>query len=294
LPRLVTTLYFSFMNVKDKVILITGASSGIGRALAGILVGRGAHVALMARSAQTLEDLAAELSLRGGNAAGAADQTPSKVALALPTDVTDRKAVEGAIRACLGHFGRLDILVNCAGIGYFGAVETMTMDDFDTLVKTNLHGVLNAIHAALPALKKSRGIIVNVSSGLAMRALPFLAAYAGTKSMLNALSDGMRLELAPYGVRVLTYCPPSTDTGFNARALKGVGMENVDGRGVKSAKTETVAKRIADAIRSETRQSGGSFFRVMNAVAPKLLDRMFTKMALSVGKQAGVFAGAGV
>lgn len=82
------------------------------------------------------------------------------------------------------------------------------MDDFDTLVKTNLHGVLNVIHAALPALKKSRGIIVNVSSALSMRALPFLAAYAGTKSMLNALSDGMRLELAPYGIRVLTYCPP--------------------------------------------------------------------------------------
>lgn len=71
-------------------------------------------------------------------------------------------------------------------------------------------------------------------------------------------------------------------------------MENIDGRGVKSAKTETVAERIADAIRSETRQSGGSFFRVMNAVAPKLLDRMFTKMALSVGKQAGVFADARV
>lgn len=113
------------MKVKDKVVLITGASSGIGRALAGILVGRGAHVALLARSAQTLENLAAQLSLGDGDAAGAAHQTPSKVALALPTDVTDRKAVENAIRTCLDHFGRLDILVSCAGIGYFGAVETM-------------------------------------------------------------------------------------------------------------------------------------------------------------------------
>jgi NAD(P)-dependent dehydrogenase (short-subunit alcohol dehydrogenase family) len=278
------------MNVSGKVVMITGASSGIGRALARILVVRGARVALLARSVKVLEDAAAELSMAGAETPRAIHERSPKAALAVPADVTDREAVAASVRACIAHFGRLDVLVNCAGMGYFGPVETMSMEDFDRLIKTNLHGVLNAVQAALPALKESRGIIVNVSSMLAMRALPFLSAYAGTKSMLNALSDGMRLELAPYGIRVLTFCPPSTDTAFDAKALKGTGMEKVSLEGIKSAKTETIAAQIADAIRSETRRAGGGFFRVANAIAPKLLDRIFTGMALRVGRQAGMYS----
>jgi NAD(P)-dependent dehydrogenase (short-subunit alcohol dehydrogenase family) len=198
--------------------------------------------------------------------------------------------VERAVAACLTHFGAIDVLVNCAGVGYFGPVETMPIESFDAVVKTNLHGMVNVTQAALPALKKSRGIIVNVSSGLAMRALPFLSAYAGTKSMLNALSDGMRLELAPYGIRVLTYCPPHTDSGFDQRSLKGAGMEKAALREVgRQARTEAVAAGIAEAIGRERWRTGGRTLLIMNALAPRLVDRMFRKMALSLGKQTGMY-----
>jgi NAD(P)-dependent dehydrogenase (short-subunit alcohol dehydrogenase family) len=266
------------MNISGKVALITGASSGIGRELSRILIAGGAKVALVARSAKTLEDLAVELSLAGAETPRAIRAKDPKAAIAAPADVTDRGAIQRAVAATVSHFGRLDILVNCAGIGYFGPVETMPMEDFDRVVKTNLYGLINTVQAALPALKESRGILVNVSSGLAMRALPFLSAYAGTKSMVNALSDGMRLELAPHGIRVINYCPPATDTGFDARSLKGPGVGGMSFKGMKTAKTIDVAQDIARSIRTEKIRVGGGFFRVMNALAPKMLDRMFSGM----------------
>jgi short-subunit dehydrogenase len=267
------------MEISGKVAFITGASSGIGRELARILICMGARVALVARSAKTLEDLAAELSMAGAEAPRAIHGNGPKAALAFPADVTDRSALDRAVSLTLSQLGRIDILVNNAGIGYFGPMETMAMGDFDRLLKTNLFGLVNATQAALPALKSSRGIIMNISSGLAMRALPFLTAYAGTKSMINAISDGMRLELAHYGIRVLCYCPPATDTGFDVKSIKGPGMEKVSFQGMKAEKTGKVAADIAKAIRTEKRLTGGGFFRVMNALMPKLLDRMFAGMA---------------
>jgi NAD(P)-dependent dehydrogenase (short-subunit alcohol dehydrogenase family) len=267
------------MNVNGKAVLITGASSGIGRELAWLLISRGAKVALLARSSKSLEDLAIELSLAGAETPRAIRGKDPSAALAVPADVRDRAAVDRAVAGAAAHFGRLDILVNCAGIGLFGPVETMRMEDFDTVVKTNLYGAVNTVQAALPELKKSRGMIVNVSSDLSMRSLPFLSAYAGTKSALNALSDGMRLELAPYGIRVINYCPSMTDTGFDRRSLKGPGLAEMGFKGMKTAKTADVALGILRAVRRERPRVGGGFFRVMNAAAPRLLDRMFAGMA---------------
>ncbi len=266
------------MYIGGKIALITGASNGIGRELARALVCRGAKVALMARESKGLEDLAIELSLAGAETPRAIHSKDPKPAFAAPADVRDRSAVERAVAAVLSHFGRLDILVNCAGVGLFAPIEAMDMDDFDAMVKTNLYGPVNVTQAALHALKASRGMIVNISSGLSMRALPFLSAYAGIKSALNALSDGMRLELAPYGIRVLNYCPPMTDTGFDARSLKAPGLEKTDFTGMKAASAEKVALGIIGAMRRERRRVGGGFFRVMNALAPRLLDRMFAGM----------------
>jgi short-subunit dehydrogenase len=256
------------MDVNGKTVLITGASSGIGRALARILARRGARTALVARNGQALRDLAAEIEAAGANS------------MAAVADVTDRAAVDRAVLAAVARFGGIDILVNCAGLGYFGPIETMPMEHFDLVIRTNLHGTLNAIQACLPSLKAARGMIVNVSSGLAGRALPFLAAYAGTKSMVNALSDGMRLELAPYGIKVLAFLPPTTDTGFDTTSIKGAGMEGVDfaASGMKPSSAEKVASALAKAIAKDKRQVGGGFFRVMNAVAPRMLDRMFSAM----------------
>ncbi len=278
------------MDVNGKVILVTGASSGIGRELARILSRRGASLALLARNVKALGDLAAELAAT--KASGTEGTGVEPAALPVPADITGRAAVEEAVRTVLSRFDRIDVLVNCAGLGYFGPIEAMLMEDLDRVVRTNVHGLLHVIQAALPALKESRGMIVNISSGLSMRALPFLSAYAGTKSMVNSVSDGLRLELAPYGIRVLTFCPPATDTEFDRKALKGPGLERVDLSGIKAAAAGTVAANIAAAIRAEKRETGGRFLKVMNALAPRLLDRMFAGMALRIGRESGMYAGA--
>jgi short-subunit dehydrogenase len=260
------------MDFQGKVLLVTGASSGIGREVAALLAGRGAKLVLVARNGKALGELAAELGATGAEA------------LPVVADVTDRLALDAAVAAAVARFGRIDILVNNAGLGYFGPVETMSMDDFDRLMKTNLYGLVNATQAAMAELKKSRGMIVNVSSGLALRALPYLAAYSGTKAMVNALSDGLRLEVAPYGIRVLTFCPPAADTGFNERSIKGPGMEKAALGGMRMAGTAKVAADMVKAMAAEKRQVGGAFMRVTNFWAPRLMDRMFAGMVRRIGK----------
>ena len=188
--------------------------------------------------------------------------------------------LDAAVASALARFGRIDVLVNNAGLGYFGPIETMSMADLDLIARTNVFGLVNATQAALAALKASRGMVVNVSSGLAHRALPLLAAYAGTKAMVNAISDGLRLELAPYGIRVLNYCPPAADSGFGERSIKGPGMEPRRMGGMRMATSEAVAARIVAAMRSEKPRSGGGFLRFMNFFT-RALDRMFAKMARS-------------
>jgi short-subunit dehydrogenase len=254
------------MELKGKVVLVTGASSGIGRELSRLLARRGARLALVARGAEALRALAAELAAGGAEAA------------AFPADVTDRSAVAAAVAGAAERFGGLDVLVNCAGMGYFGPIETMSAEDIDRVVRTNVHGLLYFTQACLPALIRARGMVVNISSGLAMRALPFLSVYAGTKSMVNAISDGLRLELAPRGVRVIAYCPPATDTGFDAHSPKGPGMDAVGFGGMRTADVRTVAAGILAAMERERRRVGGGFFLVMNALAPRMLDRMFAGM----------------
>jgi short-subunit dehydrogenase len=249
------------MDIKDKVVIITGASSGIGKALAFDLADKGAKLALLARRKEELDKIAAKLSKK-------------TEVFAVQADVTSEKKVMEAVKKAAGRFGRIDILVNNAGVGLFSSLEKMSMSDFDSVVKTNLYGPLYMLKAALPYLKKSKGLIVNISSGLSRRALPFLSAYGGTKSMLNAMSDGMRIELRKYGIKVLTYGPPMTDTPFIKR--QGLTPEY---RNRKIASAEDVAGRIVQGVikgKREVIESG--FLGVMNLFAPKVLDNLFYKV----------------
>ncbi len=247
------------MNVKDKVVVITGASSGIGKALAFDLAGKGAKLALFARRKPELDKIAAKLSKKTG-------------VIAVQADVTSEKRVKEAVKKAAARFGRIDILVNNAGVGLFGSLEKMSMSEFDNVVKTNLYGPLYMLKAALPWLKKAKGMIVNISSGLSRRALPFLSAYGGTKSMLNSMSDGMRMELRKYGIKVLTYGPPMTDTPF----IRREGTRNYGN--MKIATAGEVAGRIIKAmIKGKREVVEGGFLGIMNFFAPKILDNMFYK-----------------
>ena len=249
------------MELANKVILITGASSGIGKELAALLSKKGAKLILVSRTKQKLEAVATELQKSNPNI------------LAIPADVMDKLAVQQVIDQAVKKFGGIDILVNNAGVGYYGPLSSMTEETLTNLLRTNIYGPLYFIQSAVNQLKRSRGMIVNISSGLSKRALPFLGAYGGTKALLNYLSDGLRMELRGLGIKVLTYGPPATDTPFiSAEARKGI-----NGRpGMKLAKAEDVAARIVSAIAKEKREvvECGPL-GIMNAIAPSFLDKMF-------------------
>ena len=206
------------MELKDKVIVITGASSGIGKEVSGILAKKGAKLALLSRRLPEMEASAAEFRKLGAEA------------IAVRTDVTSKDDVINAVNAAVKRFGRMDILINDAGIGHYAPLETMKLDEFEYMLRVNIFGPLYMIQAAMPHLKASKGMIVNISSGLSKRALPFLSAYGSTKAMLNMMSDGLRMELKSSGVRVLTYNPPATDTPFIKNRMGGMKLAPCEAR----------------------------------------------------------------
>jgi NAD(P)-dependent dehydrogenase (short-subunit alcohol dehydrogenase family) len=181
------------MSEKDfagKVAIVTGASSGIGRATAALLAERGATVALAARDAGRLEQLAAEIAEAGGEA------------FAVPTDVTDADARARLIAAVVERAGRLDVLVNAAGVIASGRIDDTSLEDWRAMFELNVDAVFHLISLAVPELSKVRGAVVNVSSVCGLRAFPGVLSYCSSKAALDQLTGCSALELATAGVRV--------------------------------------------------------------------------------------------
>lgn len=188
------------------MILVTGCSSGIGRAAALALAERGHRVFASARNRNDL----AELERRDNLAT---------VAL----DVTDPATIAAAVDAVLSRAGRIDVLVNNAGYGQYGAVEEVTTDEWRAQFEVNLFGSIAVTQAVLPAMRKQRrGTIVNVSSVAGKIAIPFAAPYCASKHALEAVSDALRVELAPFGIHVVLVEPGPIETRFGDRARSSV------------------------------------------------------------------------
>lgn len=193
-----------------KVALVTGASSGIGLEVARQLHARGAAVALVARTASTLEAIVAEL---GGGARAAA----------FPLDVTDRAALLALPAEVVARFGRLDYVINNAGAHHRGAVHGRTADELVQMVETNLTAPILLTRAALDCLAED-GVVVNVASLAGKVPVPNAATYSGTKFGLRAFGRALGLELAEAGsrIRITTVCPGPVDTGFFGEDLSRV------------------------------------------------------------------------
>jgi NADP-dependent 3-hydroxy acid dehydrogenase YdfG len=219
--------------MQDRVIVITGASAGIGAALAERVAARGAKPVLLARRKAELDAVAAR-SGRG--------------ALAIPTDVTKRAEVERAVAQTLAHFGRLDVWVNNAGRGISRPVSELTDDDFDEMMLINVKSALYGMQAVLPTFKAAaRGHIINVSSMLGRIPLaPLRSAYSASKHALNSLTANLRMELRDVpGIHVSSVHPGIVATEFGLRALHG----GVDSRAMPGAQSaEEVADVIIDVI----------------------------------------------
>ena len=190
-------------TIKNKVVVITGASKGIGKATAFAFAAAGAKVVLAARTRETLEQVAAELRETGAEA------------LAIPTDVTDVDAVEQLIQQTLDAYQRVDILINNAGIGYFGPVVDFDPDDWDAVLNSNLKAVYLCAKYVLPSmLERGGGQIINVLSVAAKVAFQASSAYCAAKAGALALTKVLASEVRQQNIRVTAVLPGSVHTPF--------------------------------------------------------------------------------
>ena len=252
-------------ELRGRVAVITGASSGIGRAAALALAREGAHVVLGARRVDRLQEAVEAVQRAGGRAR------------ALQTDVTQPEDVQRLMDQAVAAFGRLDILVNNAGLGYFGRLESMPMEEIRYLFEVNVMGTIYGIQAAAPIMRSQHsGHIINISSVVGKRATPGSAVYSATKFAQVALSESLRLELAEAGIDVSVVCPVSTTTEFFAVATARSPMKHGLAGPVYSA--EQVAEVIVRCARRPRAEvmvyPPARLMVVLNAVWPGLMDRV--------------------
>jgi short-subunit dehydrogenase len=194
--------------MESRVVLITGASSGFGRACAELLAELGHRVYGTSRRADFTDS-------------ASPDPTEFRSApLVIPMDVRDDDSVRRAVEFVLKHEGRIDVVVNNAGVGLAGSVEDTSIDEARALFETNLFGVLRVCRAVLPTLRAQKsGLVVNVSSLGGLVTIPFQGFYSASKYALESISDALRMELRPFGVHVTLLEPGDFKTGFTERRV---------------------------------------------------------------------------
>lgn len=188
-------------NIAGKVVVITGASSGLGEATARLLSAQGASVVLGARRQDRIQSLAHELSGKGGKA------------IAVSTDVTVCAQVKTLVDTAVRTYGRVDVMINNAGLMPQAPLERLKIDEWDRMIDVNLKGVLYGIAAALPHMQQqTSGHFINVSSVAGHKVGPGFAVYAATKFAVRALSEGLRMEVKPYNTRTTVISPGAVAT----------------------------------------------------------------------------------
>jgi len=231
------------MKLKDQVAVITGASSGIGAAIAQAFAAEGARLVLAARSEERLNVLARTLG------------PDSSRVLVLPTDVRVPEQIRRLLERTVEKFGRVDVLVNSAGIGLYAPYDQVIWEHFRDLWEVNFFGAAYAMREVVPLMKRQGGgTIVNISSVAGRYPLPYLASYCATKFALNALSDGLRTELARDRIRIVVVCPGRVHTGFHERAYHDAGEIVYRGNIGKGISAERVARATLRAVVRQQRE----------------------------------------
>ena len=222
------------MKVKDKVVIVTGASSGIGKATVELFARKGAKVALVARSVAKMKKIAAKVP--GSFVVGA--------------DLRKRQDIKRMVKEIHAHYGRIDVLINDAGQGMRSPVRYTHVDDFHQLITLNLYAPLLAMQAVIPIMgEQGGGTIVNISSEITMGIYPPYAAYAATKAALTTISKTARVELADRAIDVITVYPDLTRTNFHKNLIPSrVPLEEPEFDLSDADPPEKVAAAILEAL----------------------------------------------
>ncbi|MEH6499069.1 MAG: SDR family oxidoreductase [Pseudoalteromonas distincta] len=222
-------------NIQGKVILITGASSGIGEATARMLAQKGAKVVLGARRTDRLERLVAEIRESG------------EIAMARQLDVTQRDEVQAFVDAALNDFGRIDVIINNAGVMPLSPLAALKVEEWDRMIDVNIRGVLHGIAAVLPIMQKQgRGQVINVASIGAHSVSPTAAVYCATKYAVWAISDGLRQESPE--IRVTTISPGVTESELAESISDEQGREQMKAFRKVAISASAIARAICFAV----------------------------------------------
>ena len=258
-----------FNSLKDNVVVITGASSGIGRATALMLAEKDVRVVAAARRREALESLARETEQRG------------QQALAVPTDVTDPEAVEALAQTAIDHYGRIDAWVNNAAVSLFARFEEAPPEAYRQVIETNLFGYIHGARAAIRRFREQgdEGTLINVSSMLARGGSPYVSAYAASKFAVNGLSMSLRQELQDSDIDVSVVMPASIDTPLFQQAA------NYTGRAVKPMDPVYAPEKVARTIKKMIKRpkntvyvgNAGRMMGTLNKVAPKTYDKAMAR-----------------
>jgi short-subunit dehydrogenase len=257
----------------QQVIVITGASSGIGLCTALLAAERGAQVVLLARSSQALDEIVKAINAGGGKAQ------------AMVCDVSDREAVTRAASQVVASYGRIDTWVNNAGVAIYGRLDEVSDEDHRRLFDINFWGVVNGSLAALPALREARGVLVNVGSEVSDAVIPLQGMYAASKHAVKGFTDALRVEqvrVEEEDISIVLVQPTATNTPYPQHA------RNYMDREPKLPSPLIDPHRVAEAI-LDAAQKGGRDIKVgamshINTATSKLLPALGERMA---AKQAG-------
>ena len=258
------------MELMGKVVVVTGASMGIGEAIAKVFADHGAGVVMLSRDAGRVEAARSRV--------GHPERT-----LALSCDVRHREDIDRAVSLTMHHFQRVDVWVNNAGHGLLDSVAELEMAACRDMLDTNFFGAVSAMQAVIPVLRQQGGgTIINISSVAGHIPMPFHAAYSATKFALNAIGKAARVELKRDGVHVLTVCPGYVRTGFSENAGRGKDVKQVRPGSVRGISAERVAratlkgylKRKREVIVPWTMHIPVKFYQLIPGVVEWAMGRM--------------------
>lgn len=193
-------------DLKGKVALITGGTKGIGYGVAEALLNQGMKVVITSRSKQSAEDVAKELAIKTNT---------SDAVIGVEADVRQLQSQEAAVKQAIDKFGKLDLVVANAGLGHFGSIEDITVEQWNDVIDTNLTGVFNSIKASVDELKKSKGYYITISSLAGTNFFAGGSAYNASKFGVTGFTQAVMLDLRQHGIKVSTIMPGSVSTHFN-------------------------------------------------------------------------------